>query len=45
MTPVEAYFLGLFTVLIILVPFWLLAYFIPTVATYYTRSVCYNVCP
>ena len=45
MSPYTAYFLGILTVLLIIVPFWVLSLFVTSIKTAYTNSVCYKICP
>ncbi len=45
MTPFGAYFLGLFTFLIIIIPFWLMSLFSKSIKNAYQSSICYKICP
>lgn len=44
MTPIVAYFLGLITILIILIPFWLLAKSNGKIQPVYKGLFCANIC-
>jgi hypothetical protein len=44
MNAVAAYFLGILTVIIILICFWLLGNVNPTINTTYKNSICYGIC-
>lgn len=44
MSPFLAYILGLFTILLILIPFWTAAILNGDVAEAYKNTVCYKVC-
>ncbi len=44
MTPLVAYFLGLITILIILIPFWLLGKSNSKIQPVYKGLFCSNIC-
>ena len=44
MSHYEAYFLGVLTIILIMVPFWILTLYIPSVKKGYKSSICYKIC-
>lgn len=44
MTPVSAYFFGILSVFLILIPFWFVSTINDTIKTTYKNSICYGIC-
>lgn len=44
MSPLSAYFLGLITFILLLLPFWFVATQIPAFKQLYSDSVCWQIC-
>ena len=44
MSPYGAYFLGLFTFILIVVPFWVMSIYVDSIKKIYKSSVCYKIC-
>lgn len=45
MSPFTAYFLGILTVLLILIPFWAIAVNFSPIGDSYRSVMCYKICP
>jgi hypothetical protein len=44
MDSIVAFFLGLLTMLLILLPFWYIASFDTTIKTSYANTICWKIC-